>query len=99
MPTMLTLKLATPSPHAARDILLAAAAAGVGLDITTGADAVCLSSSTGEPIAEHNTACRHLASLAADGGAALLGMNAEEQALVSVCDGCRCKGRGRARVL
>ena len=93
---MPTLKLAAPSRHAARDILLAAAAAGVDLDVTTGADGVCLTAASGEAIAEHNTACRHLASLAPDGGAALLGRTAEEQALVS--EGVGWWGRGAPSV-
>ena len=97
---MPTLKLATPSAHAARDILLAAAAAGVDLDVTTGAPAVVLTAATGEAIAEHNTACKHLASLAPDGGAALLGETPEAQALVSKLWGrwlAECAERG-ARV-
>ena len=80
---MATLSLATPSPHAARDILLAAAAAGVDLEVTAGAPAVVLTSASGEAVSEPNTACKHIASLAPDGGAALLGSTAEEQALVS----------------
>jgi hypothetical protein len=81
---MPTLKLAAPSRYAARDILLAAAAAGVDLDVSTGEPDVRLTAVGGEVITEPNTAARHLARLALDGGAALLGDTPETQAVVSV---------------
>ena len=44
-------KLAAPSRHAAHDILLAAAAAGVDLDVTTGATGSASTAASGEAIA------------------------------------------------
>lgn len=98
---MPTLKLSTPSPHAARDLILAAAAARVKLDLTTGAPSVVLTAATGEQITEPNTAARHIASLAADGGVSLLGSTPEEQAVVRLIlgaeRGAKCVTRGRNR--
>lgn len=64
--------LAAPSRAAAADVLLTAAAAGVDLPLTA-SPSFALTLDDGTVVTESNAACRAVAGLAADGGAALLG--------------------------